>query len=67
MIELDIKGEVKALRLGPQDVVIITIDQMVSQAELMRINQMWQQATGLPNRVLVLVKGMDVKVVKPHE
>lgn len=63
---LEIVGNVRALHIErPDDVIVITITEPVSRAELDRIVEMWKEITGLQNPVVCFVKGIDVKVVHP--
>jgi hypothetical protein len=65
-MELTIKGDVQAMHLEEDDVVVISTYQSYSEAQIQRLIAIWQEATGFPNRVVVLVNGdFVVKVRRP--
>jgi hypothetical protein len=63
-VELTIKGGVETLHLEPGDVVVITLegeegeDLYPSLTEALA--EQWKEATGLPNRVVVVSSGLTV-------
>lgn len=62
---LNIIGEVRVLHLdNPTDVVVINVVHDISQEQMMRVREMWIQTTKLPNPVICLINGVDVKVMK---
>ena len=63
---LKIIGEVQSLHItSPADVIVLKVAFPVSREEVERVIAMWQSASGLPNPVVCLVKGVDVSVVRP--
>ena len=52
--ELKLVGEVRTLRVEPSDVIVLEVDMLVSYEETQNVIAMFQQASGLPNRVVVL-------------
>ena len=65
-IGLRLIGEVSVLNVTPQDVIIIRFEGPVKSEEVDSIIRMWQELTELPNRVVVLAGGADVKKVTPR-
>jgi len=61
--ELKLVGEVRTLRVEPTDVIIIEADMAVSAEETQQLIRLFQEATGLPNRVMVLCHA-KVRTVK---
>ena len=64
---LNIVGDVKSLHVEtPFDVIVITIrkDVPVTQDRVATIIASWKEVTQLPNPVVCLIDGMDVKKVQ---
>lgn len=60
--ELDFLRDLDALRLGPDDVLVLKAERPLPQAKFAQLRDLVQEA-GLASRVLVVDHGFDMKVV----
>ena len=61
-----IGGEIKKLNVGPNDVVVIETAAEYTADEIRQLMQLWREASGLPNRVVIL-SNSTVRVVRRSE
>ncbi len=63
---LKLVGEVQSLNIqSPQDVILIKLTFPIGAAATEQLISTWKQVTKLPNPVIAIIDGMDVKVIRP--
>ena len=64
-LALKLVGEVKVMHIEPQDVIVLKLTMPLGAAQVEHVIHLWKEVTQLPNPVVALVDGIDVKVVRP--
>ena len=60
-------GDVQRLRLKHDDVIVVSTDQYLNQAQVEQIKRVVAQVLGSQRKVLVLSCGMRIGVIAPEE
>ena len=58
-------GTAEVLPITERSVIILRFDSPATAEQIEFVQQQWQKASGLPNRVVALANGVNVKVVEP--